>query len=640
MRTSRNILILFSFLFLFILSCSSINPHIKSVSEGDVSSFLNKAPQAQEHPNAGADLLYSYSYVEFFEDGTSVTRNLDRIKIFNERGRPYASKTISYREGYQKIKIIFANTIKPDGKIIALDKRDIIDSSEYSGYEFYTDIKVKKFTMPAVEDGCIIELAYEIQNLKPVLSRDFSETFFCQNLFPIEEDILEVVLPVDTELQYKKFKTDITPRITPLGRKKRYVFINTKQKEIIPESRMPSLLDRDTFPQISLWTLDSWDTISKWYSKLFREQMKSNDELEKFTKQLIADKKTKEDKINAIFNFVSQNIRYIAVLLGPHTHKPHQAFEIFEKRYGDCKDKTVLLLTMLKIAGIEGMPALVPANGKYFDETIPALNAFNHIIAVVADQGKYYWLDATNETASYDSPPFALSTKVFLMNEDGSYRFVTSPAPNPKKDYYHLDIRYNINREGDADIDYTYKFFGKAAEAIRYSFKYSPPEQRKKFFENRGIEIKDLELGSFSDTRIPFTVKLTGIIKNLAQVLDEETMVLTNIIPLDSYRDITAANERKYPVSLSQSVFSIESSSYKFPPGFKIKRLPLNYTFDKTFRYRKEKYSFKGREFRVYVESKNEEQTIPLDKIDEFKKYAGDLQKHESSLKNIIFEKK
>lgn len=144
---------------------------------------------------------------------------------------------------------------------------------------------------------------------------------------------------------------------------------------------------------------------------------------------------------------MSQNIRYIAVLLGPHTHKPHQAFGDFEKRYGDCKDKTVLLLTMLRIAGIDGMPALVPANGKYFDETIPSLNAFNHIIAVVPDQGEYYWLDATNETASYDSPPFVLPTKVFLMNGDGSYRFATSPAPDSKKDYYHLDIKYNINRE-------------------------------------------------------------------------------------------------------------------------------------------------------------------------------------------------
>ena len=636
MCISRNILIILS---LFIFSCSAANPNIRSISEGNVNLFLDKAPKAQEHPNAGADLLYSYSYVEYFEDGTSVTRSLERFKIFNERGRNFASKSISYREGYQKVKIIFANTIKPDGKIIALDNNDIHDSSEYAGYEFYTDIKVKKFTMPAVEDGCIIEYAYEIENLKPVLSMDYADIFFCQNLFPIEKDIIEIVLPVSTELQYKKFKTEITPQIIVEGNKKKYIFVNAKQKEIIPESRMPSLFDHDTFPQLSFWTLTRWDMISKWYIKLIKEQMISNNELENFTKELIAGKKTDEDKINAIFNFVSQNIRYIAVLLGPYTHKPHQAFEIFQKRYGDCKDKTVLLLTMLKIAGIKGMPALVPSNGKYFDDSVPSLIFFNHIIAVVPYKDKYLWLDATNETASFDSPPFVLPTKVFLINEDGSYRFITTPALNNQKDYYHLDMKYNINPEGNADIDYTYQFFGKAAESIRYSFKYAPPEQRKKFFENRGMEVKELNLGSFTDTRNPFIIKLSGTLKNLAQVLDEETMVLSNILQLDSFRDITAANDRQYPISLTQSVYSVESNSYKFPVGFKIKRLPQNYTFEKPFLYRSEKYSFQDSVFNVSVESKNEEQTIAIENINNFKKYATELQKHESSIKNIIFEK-
>ena len=77
MRFHRNILILLS---IFILSCSAGNPNIRSISEGNVYSFLEKAPKAEQHPNAGADLLYSYSYVEFFEDGTSVTRVLGAIK--------------------------------------------------------------------------------------------------------------------------------------------------------------------------------------------------------------------------------------------------------------------------------------------------------------------------------------------------------------------------------------------------------------------------------------------------------------------------------------------------------------------------------------------------------------------------------
>jgi hypothetical protein len=637
MRICRNILI---FLSLFIVSCSAANSNIKSISDGDINSFLMQTPQASEHPNAGADILYSYDYTEFYEDGSSITKHSYRVKIFNERGRSFASQSISYREGYQEVKILFANTIKPDGRVVALDKKDIQDSSAHAGYEFYTDIKVKKFTMPAVEDGCVIEYAVEIKNLKPVFSFDYFNIFSFVNFYPIEEDIMEIVLPADIELKYKKFKTAHTPRITTEGNKKRYIFSNTRQNEIIPESRMPSLLDKDTFPQLHIWTLNSWDVISKWYINLVREQMKSDSELESYTRQLIAGKKTDEDKINAIFNFVSQNIRYISVLLGPHTHKPHAANEIFQKRYGDCKDKTVLLLTMLKIAGIEGKPALVPANGKYFDESIPSLNTFNHVIAVVPFKDKYLWLDATNETAAYNSPPFTFPTKVFLINEDGSYQFVTTPELDDKNDSYSSDMKYTIDMDGNADIDYYYEYFGKAAETLRYFFKYSPPEQRKKYFEERGFEVKELNLGSFTDTTKPFTVRLSGNIRNLAQKLDEKTMVLSNIVALDSYRDITAANTRQYPVSLSQSFYSREISSYKFPAGYRIKKLPQNFTSEKHYKYRTEKYGFKDSTFNIYLEAKNMEETISLKDIDDFKKYATGLQKHESSIKNIVFEKK
>ena len=628
-------------LVLFLFSCCASNPNIKSITASDVNSYLQKTPKQEDHPNAGVDLLYTYVYVEYFSDGTSVIRLIDRFKIFNERGRSYASKSISYREGYQEAKIIFANTIKPNGKIIPLDNKDVHDSSEYSGYEFYTDIKEKRFTMPAVEDGCIIEYAYEIKNLKPVLPFDFFTTFFCQNFHPMEEDIMEVVLPTNIELKYKKFNTDLTPQIITEGNKKKYIFTNLKQKEIIPESRMPSIADRSTFAQLSVWTLNSWDSVSRWYISLVREQIKPTTELETFTRQLIADKKTNEDKINAIFNFVSQKVSYVAVLLGPHTHKPHAAGEIFQKRYGDCKDKTILLMTMLKIAGIESVPVLVPAYGEYFDETIPSLESFNHVIAAVPiSDNKYFWLDATNETAAFDSPPFSRPTTVFMINNDGTYRFVKTPAMDDKKDFYKADIKYTISSEGDGVLDCTYIYSGKAAESLRYHYKYLSPEQRRKTFEGRGIEVKELKLSSFEETHEPFVLNLKGNVKNIAQKIDDNTMVLSNIISLDSYRDITAAKERKYPVMFRPSFFVQEKYSYVFPVGFKTRNLPQKFISEKPFRYRMENFSFQGSTLEVSIETKGLENKIALENLEELKKHAIEMQKHESALKNIILEKK
>ncbi|HVO67207.1 MAG TPA: DUF3857 and transglutaminase domain-containing protein [Syntrophales bacterium] len=624
---------------LFVLSCGT-SSNLKSITSGDVNLFLKGTPKAEDHPNAGADFLLSYMYVEYFADGTSVFRQLHRYKIFSERGHRYASVFIPYREGYQQAKILFANTIKPDGRVVPLNMKDVHDSSEYAAFDFYTDIKQKSFTMPAVENGCVVEYAYEVRNLKPLLTFDYYEIFLCQNELPMEEDILEVVLPAKMELKFKKFKTSLEPVITMHSDKRKYVITNIRQKEIIPEPRMPVLLDKETFSQIYLWTLGSWGDISRWYISLVKEQMQSDSELEAFTRQLIKDKKTDEEKIKAIFNFVSQKVRYVAVLLGPYTHKPHPASEIFKKRYGDCKDKTTLLLTMLKIAGIEGLPVLVPTRSESFDEAVPSLQVFNHVIAAVRSGNKYYWLDGTNEVAAFDSVPFTRPTIVFVINFDGTYSFVKTPPMDDNKDFSSLKLESNINRDGNADVNVTYYFSGKAAEWARYFYKYLSPKQRKNNFERRGVEVKELNFSSFTDTDKPFEISLKGIYKNMAQKMDENTMVLTNTVRLDSYRDITSAKERRYPISFMTSFNSKEKYTYTFPAGFKIKNMPKSFASVKSFTKRTEKYGFHDSTFEISIEKKEFEHKIKLGNLNDFKKYAAEVQDHEASVRNIFFDKK
>ena len=168
-------------LILFSTSCSS--SQFKSITSSNVDEYLKKTPGSTDYPDAEVCLLHSYVYEEFYEDGTSVTRHVERYKIFNERGRKYATKTISYREGYQKASILFANTIKTNGQVVPLSSRDVFEGAQYAGLEFYTDIKFIRFTMPAVENNCIVEYAYEIKNIKPSLRFGLFHCFFFAGIF-------------------------------------------------------------------------------------------------------------------------------------------------------------------------------------------------------------------------------------------------------------------------------------------------------------------------------------------------------------------------------------------------------------------------------------------------------------------------
>ena len=49
------------------------------------------------------------------------------------------------------------------------------------------------------------------------------------------------------------------------------------------------------------------------------------------------------EKARALYDWVSRNIRYVAVTLGSGGYVPHSADEVLANEYGDCKDHVVLL---------------------------------------------------------------------------------------------------------------------------------------------------------------------------------------------------------------------------------------------------------------------------------------------------------
>ncbi|PKN87177.1 MAG: hypothetical protein CVU51_06080 [Deltaproteobacteria bacterium HGW-Deltaproteobacteria-1] len=175
-------------------SCAASLPY-KSLSGSDIRGALSAFSTQEDHPNATAIFLLNYGSMEMFDDGTQIYKHIARYKILNERGYYLAKISIGYRKDYSRVKILYANTIKPDGTSVPLKEEDIMDSVAYSQYEEYTDIKEKKFTMPAIEPGCIVEYAYEVKHTKPFLLYDYYTRFAIQEYFPVKENVMEIVLP-------------------------------------------------------------------------------------------------------------------------------------------------------------------------------------------------------------------------------------------------------------------------------------------------------------------------------------------------------------------------------------------------------------------------------------------------------------
>ncbi|MEJ2051724.1 MAG: DUF3857 domain-containing protein, partial [Calditrichota bacterium] len=149
-------------MFITLFSCAHESAWQSRVEWEDLN--LQDVPGQQEFPDASAIVLLDEGSMKL-TDGSDINFSTFEkhrvVKILNSSGRQYANIVIPYNPS-SDIDYIQARTISPDGKITVLDQDDIYDVTLFPNFIFYSDQRAKRFTMPAVEDGSIIEYRYQL----------------------------------------------------------------------------------------------------------------------------------------------------------------------------------------------------------------------------------------------------------------------------------------------------------------------------------------------------------------------------------------------------------------------------------------------------------------------------------------------
>ena len=153
---------------------------------------------------------------------------------------------------------------------------------------------------------------------------------------------------------------------------------------------------KGALPSFAWTTFPDWAAVGAWYRDLVADRITPDAAITAKVAELTSGKKADLEKAQAVFNFVSSGIRYIGVDFGVGRYQPHTASEVFANQYGDCKDKHVLLASMLSVLKLRADPILVGA-GVRFNSAVPSPASFNHLITRVSLDGKDVWLDSTPE---------------------------------------------------------------------------------------------------------------------------------------------------------------------------------------------------------------------------------------------------
>lgn len=142
-----------------------------------------------------------------------------------------------------------------------------------------------------------------------------------------------------------------------------------------------------------------WASLSKRFAPLYikASTLPADSPLKKEAARIIENHRTPLERASAALKLVQQDVRYIYVGLDGGNLMPASADETWQRRYGDCKGKTTLLLALLNELGIEAQPLLANNDGldDGLEEKLPNPGVFNHVLVRAYIDGNAYYLDGT-----------------------------------------------------------------------------------------------------------------------------------------------------------------------------------------------------------------------------------------------------
>lgn len=245
--------------------------------------------------------------------------------------------------------------------------------------------------------GDTLDISFSTSGQNPVFgTRYFGFALWDQSLPTLHR---RVVLnhPIDRAVNWRmvgdRASAAIVPSESVRDGMRRIDFKQDDVTEIVAESQTAPDFFGHRFLQFSEFA--SWSEVAGWATTLFDARPSIGNDLRAVVDR-IRTQTSDQARVTSALEFVQSQIRYFSVSLGESSHRPSPPDEVLRRRYGDCKDKTLLLITLLRELGIDSSPALLQVGRRAsLEKTLPSPQFFDHVIVRVTVDGQSYFLDPT-----------------------------------------------------------------------------------------------------------------------------------------------------------------------------------------------------------------------------------------------------
>jgi hypothetical protein len=328
-----------------------------------------------------------------------------------------------------------------------------------------------------------------------------------------------------------------------------------------------------------------------WYHYVTSDIGNKPDALKSKVDELTTGKKTDIEKIESIFYWVQDNIRYIAFENGIMGFKPDAAQNVLNNKYGDCKGKANLLKEMLKLAGFDARLTWIGTSDLPYDYSLPSLCVDNHMICTVILNGKKYFLDGTEEHIALNDYAQRIQGKQVLIEDGKNFILEKIPEFPAQRNKESKTTKINIVNDqltGNSTIEYN----GESKILVQSIFSSIRKDNKNDALmnwiknSNENVEVSNIKNPDFTDRQKPLQLTFDFKANNQITKTGNELYV---VMDWDKeFSNYEMPSDRKNDYEFDQKYYYTVQTELAIPAGYKVDYMPA------AFKKATADYSFEG----------------------------------------------
>jgi nitrogen fixation-related uncharacterized protein len=324
--------------------------------------------------------------------------------------------------------------------------------------------------------GDVVEFAYSITGRNPIFEGRYLDGFYASTNEPAKLLRFRVMWPAGRQLHFKSHGHDLPPVITPHKGWTEYLWEKRDLPAIVSDGEVPTWFE--PLDWVQLTEFDSWADVARLETRICQVPATIPEELENEVRRIAA-METEQARVLAALRYVQDNIRYLGMESGENAHKPYPIETILARRFGDCKDKSMLLCTILRRLGFEAYPALVDTEERQaVASRLPTPGAFDHMVVQLRFHGTEIWLDPTdrNQGGSLEKIFFPAYGQSLVVAPDTTALTPVRAAGFP-----------DSSREIVESFDFK-DFTGTATMRVRATFRGKAADDQRSYHADTGLD--------------------------------------------------------------------------------------------------------------------------------------------------------